>query len=132
MKTERLNEQDQLLLKKTGNIVSRRQHIPSTPRDTMAVLMQAAEQRHEVRAQGIFSPLFARWAVSLATVALLAFTGMYFFSLSSQQQLKTVSEVEISVDAGIDVAEWDLEIDTLMNEFDHSLASLSDDYVMNN
>jgi len=132
MKTDSINEQDQLLLNKTGNIVSRHQQIPPTPRDTMAVLMQAAEQQREVRSQGIFSPIFARWAVGLATIILLAFTGLHFLAPSSQQQLTAASEVEISIDAGIDVAAWDLEIDTLMSEFDNSLASLSDDYVMNN
>lgn len=132
MKTDSISDQDNQLVAKTKNFVSRHQDIPPTPRDTMAVLMQAAEQQKQEKSASIFAPYFMRWATGIAAVLLLTVAGWWTLMPSSQQNVASINVEAISVDAGIDVAEWDLEIDTLMSEFDTSLASLSDDYVMNN
>ena len=127
MKNELLTEQDQKLVQQTKNILSRRMDIPSTPRDIHAVLMQAAEQQKQSASSSIFSSLFLRYAAGLAVIALLSFAGLWSMKSVPVESVTATSVSEAPLDTGLDLAEWDLEVETLFNDVDSSLTTLAED-----
>lgn len=65
---------DHELINATRGIISRHSDIPPTPRDTMAVLRQAAEAQ---QATGSVSPAWRRWAAALAMVVIILAVGWW-------------------------------------------------------
>ncbi len=118
-------------MEKTKNILSRRQQIPPTPRDTMAVLMQAADQ--QLQSTSIFAPHLFRWVTGAAAILLIAVSAWYSFRPSLQKPEKVATfNSEVVVDAGIDLADWDMEFESLLSEFDDSLTNLAGDEYFGN
>ena len=103
-------------------ISSRHLDIPPTPRDTMAVLRQAAEQQRELEA-GI-----SWWArirpMAYAACALAVMVGLGVMQLRPTAPDLVENNAYVT-DIGLDLVDWDLEIDSLMGEINQSIASLS-------
>ncbi len=122
-----LSKKEIELIDRSRHLASRHLDIPPTPRDTLAVLRQAAEKQQEEPTGS-----FAWWAR-------LAFAGMFIAAvLTGVQYVRHVPDgatvVAIAVeddpdsyDPGIDLASWNVEIESLMTEIDNALDQLDND-----
>lgn len=114
------------LVDATHNIVSRHQDIPPTPRDTMAVIMQAAEREREKPAWKF--PI-VRWVSAAAAILLIVGIGYFQYAGGNDGALVVTTESSQLDDLGFDVVAWDMEIESLLDDLDESFAALSyDDY----
>ncbi|HMP89321.1 MAG TPA: hypothetical protein PJ991_03920 [Kiritimatiellia bacterium] len=120
MKTEK--ELDQLA-DKFLRTASRNMDIPPTPRDTLAVLRQAAEKSREASNTNWF--VFGRWIATAAIILAIA-SGILFLQSPRQNMADSENIISGAMDIGIDLAEWDMEIESLMVEINDSIASMSD------
>jgi hypothetical protein len=123
MNHDPLTDRDLDLLAKTRHAASRHLDIAPTPRDTLAVLRQAAEA--ETAPTHAF-PLWAKWAFALL-VAGIVLIGFQSQRTTDAPTTATVTEDSLSLDPGIDVAAWNVEIESLMAEMDASLDHLLDE-----
>ena len=121
MNHDPLSDHDLDLLAKTRHAASRHLDITSTPRDTMAVLRQAAEQPST---PALFFPVWAKWAFA-ALVAGVVLLGVQQMRTPSMQTATLTEAAQTPIiDPGIDLAVWNVEIETLMTEIDASLDDL--------
>ena len=123
MNHDPLTDRDLDLLAKTRHAASRYLDIAPTPRDTLAVLRQAAEA--ETTPASAF-PFWAKWAFALL-VAGIVLIGFQSQRPSDAPATAAVTEDSLSLDPGIDVAAWNVEIESLMMEIDTSLENLADE-----
>lgn len=126
MNNHSLSDQDLALLERTRRTASRHLDVPPTPRDTLAVLRQAAEQQNEKPARS-----FAWWARPAFAALLLGavLAGILVRQTARQDTASAVAEAASEsepLDPGIDLAAWNVEIDALMSEVDASLDQLAD------
>lgn len=111
--------------RRTRGITSRRMDIPPTPRDTLAVLRQAAEVERD-RPVISWLPAGVTRAVMSVAVALLVFAGIWWLSGPAPQSGTPLAE-ETAVfiaDPGLDLADWDLEFEAVWEEIDQTLTAL--------
>lgn len=128
MSTKRTISDDELIAA-TRHAVSRHQDITSTPRDTMAVLMQEAANAAETNSP-IWSLFSLRWTAAVAAVLVIAVCSWFMLRVSPENAGHTfVAEqsADLPTDIGIDIAAWDMEIDALFDELDTSVISLVTD-----
>jgi len=103
-------------------VTSRHMDIPPTPRDTMAVLKMEAEKLNEKRPA--FS-LFYRNVFAMAAVFLMLATGWLLLNSHDRAPQNSAAASTTVPDAGLDVADWDLEIESLLTEVNSSIALLA-------
>jgi len=121
MKTELLSDQDTELLTKTRHAASRHLDISSTPRDTLAVLRQAAEQQ---TTPALSFPFWAKWAFAALVAGAVLLGAQQMRTPSTPSVTITEAALPPALDPGIDVAVWNVEIESLMSEVDASLDNL--------
>jgi hypothetical protein len=107
------------------HFASRHQAIPPTPRDTLAVLRQAAERQAETSAPP-FRSLFARWAFGAIGFALLMLSGWMIVNLPDKAPIVADAGIEIlhDPDPGLDITEWDASIASLIQEVNETIVTL--------
>lgn len=130
MKTDHFDREDENLLQATRGLASRHTEVPPTPRDTIAVLRQAAEQQREQSATGLFAPFLRRFSV-MAALLIIAAAGWWALrpDLSPTAPATTAdAELPPASDLGLDLADWDLEFEAILSELDDSLTVLAGDY----
>lgn len=117
---------DEQLIEVTRGLVSRHTAIPPTPRDTLAVLRQAAEQQRETHTS-TFNLFAFRWAPGLALLALAATLSWWWHApKSSPQTANTTTELILPDDLGLDLADWELEFTALWDDVSDSLSTAAD------
>ncbi len=123
MKPEPLTPRDEDLLRATRHAASRHLDVPPTPRDTLAVLRQAAE------ANATAQPGWAhwlRWSVAALALAALAL-GIDLLRTPAPTSMSVVESAPAPIDPGIDLAEWNVELDTLFDDVTTTLDQLASD-----
>lgn len=105
----------------TRRFVSRHQAIPPTPRDTLAVLRQAAEARKDSPGQG-WIHLLTRGLIAVAVCAALAL-GIWSLELREKGAVAQADQSE--ADLGLDLADWDLEFDAIYKDLDLTIANMN-------
>jgi len=103
---------------------SRHLDIPPTPRDTMALLQQAAEKQKD--RPGNFHPvrLFIRSAIAIAAcIALILAIGRFH---PGKNTLASATATD-TPDLGLDLADWDMEFDAIYADLSESLESFEGD-----
>lgn len=122
---ETMTQEQEQLERRTRGLTSRRMDIPPTPRDTLAVLRQAAAaERERPAASWIFSGL-ARAVMGLAALLLL-FAGFQWWAAPSGPEGTPLAQetAETVIDPGLDLVDWDLEFEAAWDEVDETLAAL--------
>jgi len=108
-----IHPDDEALLKATRGFASRRLDIPPTPRDTLAVLRQAAEQQRAAANPAGWT--WWRWAVAACVaLVLLVLAGRGW--MPDERPTNNLAAAVVDADPGLDLADWDLEVDALMND----------------
>lgn len=102
--------------------------IPPTPRDTMAVLREAASRPgKDARSRGMSLMPWWRWA---GAVVLMIIAGWWRWPDAEQTTARAPAnpaEIIYSADdLGLDVADWDLEFEALWEEVNDALSMLDD------
>lgn len=123
MKPEPLTPRDEDLLRATRHAASRHLDVPPTPRDTLAVLRQAAEAT-AVPTPGW--PLWLRGAIAVLAVITLAL-GFDLLRSPAPTPVAVVESAPAAIDPGIDLAEWNVELETLFDDVTTSLDQLATD-----
>lgn len=108
---------DETLLEATRGLASRHTAIPPTPRDTMAVLRQAAGEQRHAPARFFLAPRM-RWAAGVATLAILLTLG-WWLRPAGDQHPETAS---IAI-----ASEPDDEFEAFWGEINETLALLDDE-----
>lgn len=113
-----IHPDDETVLNATRGFASRRLDIPPTPRDTLAVLRQAAEQQRAAARPG--GLIWWRWAAATCSVlVLLLLAGRVW--MPGEHVTKDLHVAAVDVDLGLDLVDWDLEVDALMIDLQTSL-----------
>jgi hypothetical protein len=121
MTTENLEE----LERRARGMTSRRTAIPPTPRDTLAVLRQAAEAQREEPAVHWLPAALTRAVVGIATALLLFAGARWILSPAHQPEATQVTGgAGIIIDPGLDLADWELEFEAVWEEIDQTLTAL--------
>ena len=114
-------------------VVSRHLDIPPTPRDTLAVLRQAAELQQAKAAAPTWLAGFLRGAAALAAIALIAGATLYLRQTDAPVAVSVAVDQDSDLedaDLGVDVAAWDVEFAALLDDVDASLESFDDAWVL--
>ncbi|HMO49749.1 MAG TPA: hypothetical protein PKE26_02385 [Kiritimatiellia bacterium] len=111
---------DEQLVNDTRRALSRRMDIPPTPRDTLAVLRQAAEQRRQTTAAtGWWRAIALRPLWVAACVLFIGLAGWWSW-LEPSRDATSVMTPE-AIDPGFDLADWTLEFAALHDEIEQSI-----------
>lgn len=121
MNHDPLTDRDLDLLAKTRHAVSRHLDIPSTPRDTLAVLRQAAELQ---TTPALAFPFWAKWSFAALVAGAVLLGAQHMRTPSPRVATHTEPAQTPAIDPGIDLAVWNVELETLMTEIDASLDDL--------
>jgi len=120
-----LNNDLERLERSTRGISSRRMEIPPTPRDTLAVLRQAAETQCERRAaSGLSAGLIRALLGVTAAIAFIAGAWSILSPTHDPAAIPAVLSMEIFTDPGMDLADWELEFEAIREEVDLTLTAL--------
>jgi hypothetical protein len=123
MKPDPLTPRDEDLLRATRHAASRHLDVPPTPRDTLAVLRQAAEAG---TAPQTGWSLWLRCSVAAIALAIIAL-GIDLVRSPMPNPSAVVESTPATIDPGIDLVEWNVELDTLFDDVTSTLDQLASD-----
>ncbi|HMO05241.1 MAG TPA: hypothetical protein PKC67_12310 [Kiritimatiellia bacterium] len=130
MKPEPLTPRDEDLLHTTRHAASRHLDVPPTPRDTLAVLRQAAEATANDAPMASWFP-WLRGAIAALAVITLALGFDLLRSPPATTPVAIVQSAPAAIDPGIDLAEWNVELESLFDDVATSLDQLTDNSDLN-
>lgn len=115
---------DERLLNATRGLASRHVEIPPVPRDTLAVLRQAAEQQREASAHPWLAPWW-RWAAGVTVILALVATGWWLHPGAPElAQAPATDDVMESIASANDT---DADFEAFWSEINETLVYLEDD-----